>query len=127
MNSVADIWNNVLQDLRRELSEITIKTWFDELEAVDFRDGTMYLHCSNDFKTGYIKNLFLKNIKASLQEIFSMEVAVEVLDDLALEDFRGASEGSVRKQAPDFSADLTFDTFVVGPSNKMAYAAITSR
>ena len=126
MNSVADIWNNVLQDLRRELSEITIKTWFDELEAVDFRDGTMYLHCSNDFKTGYIKNLFLKNIKASLQEIFSMEVAVEVLDDLALEDFRGASEGSVRKQAPDFSADLTFDTFVVGPSNKMAYAASIS-
>ena len=52
MNSVADIWNNVLQDLRRELSEITIKTWFDELEAGDFRDGTMYLHCSNDFKTG---------------------------------------------------------------------------
>ena len=53
MNSVADIWNNVLVQLKRDLSETTIKTWFDELEAVDFRDGALYLHCSNDFKTGY--------------------------------------------------------------------------
>ena len=59
LNSVADIWNNVLQQLKRDLSETTIKTWFDELEAVDFRDGKLYLHCANDFKTGYIRDLFM--------------------------------------------------------------------
>ena len=35
MNSVADVWDNVLQQLKKDLSETTIATWFDELEAVD--------------------------------------------------------------------------------------------
>ena len=52
MNSVADVWENVLTQLRRDLSETTIATWFDELEAVDIRGNTFFLHCSNDFKKG---------------------------------------------------------------------------
>ena len=66
MNSVADIWTNVLQQLKKDLSETTITTWFDELEAVDIRDNTFYLYCPNDFKKRYIESLFFKNIKAVL-------------------------------------------------------------
>ena len=50
MNSIADVWDNVLQQLKKELSETTISTWFDEMEAVAIRDNTFILHCSNDFK-----------------------------------------------------------------------------
>ncbi|MFR6693371.1 MAG: DnaA N-terminal domain-containing protein [Dysosmobacter sp.] len=50
MNSVADVWTNVLQQLKKDLSETTITTWFDELTAVDIRENTFYLHCPNDFK-----------------------------------------------------------------------------
>ncbi len=87
MNSVADVWDNVLQQLKGELSETTIATWFDELEAVDIRGNTFLLHCSNDFKKGYIESLFMKNIKASLHDIFSTDFEVKILDDL---DYAGA-------------------------------------
>ena len=50
MNSVADVWDIVLQQLKKELSETTIAAFFDELEAVDIRGNTFILHCSNDFK-----------------------------------------------------------------------------
>ena len=66
MNSVADVWINVLQQLKKDLSETTITTWFDELTAVDIRDNTFYLYCPNDFKKRYIESLFVKNIKAVL-------------------------------------------------------------
>ena len=59
MNSVADVWDNVLSQLKGELSETTIATWFDELEAVDIQGNTFILHCSNDFKKGYIESLFM--------------------------------------------------------------------
>ena len=72
MNSVADVWTNVLQQLKKDLSETTITTWFDELTAVDIRENTFYLHCPNDFKKRYIESLFIKNIKAALQDLFSM-------------------------------------------------------
>ena len=44
MNSVADVWTNVLQQLKKDLSETTITTWFDELTAVDCRETTVSLH-----------------------------------------------------------------------------------
>ena len=119
MNSVADVWDNVLQQLKKDLSETTISTWFDELEAVDIQGNTFILHCGNDFKKGYIESLFLKNIKASLQDIFSTEFEVEILDDPAYQDFGGG-----RKNTDRFSTDeFSFSSFVVGPSNKLAYAA----
>ena len=44
LNSVADVWDNVLSQLKGELSETTIATWFDELEAVDIQGNTFILH-----------------------------------------------------------------------------------
>ena len=121
LNSVADVWANVLQQLKKELSETTISTWFDELEAIDIQGNTFLLHCPNDFKKGYIESLFLKSIKSSLFDIFSTEFEVKILDHDALTEFRG---GAVKKQAEHFATDgFTFETFVVGPSNKLAYAA----
>ena len=115
------MWTGVLQQLKKELSETTIATWFDELEAVDIRGNTFILHCANDFKKGYIESLFLKNIKASLHDIFSTDFEVQILDDVGFAEFNG---GSAKKQSDRFTSDeFTFETFVVGPSNKLAYAA----
>jgi chromosomal replication initiator protein len=124
LNSVADVWDNVLQQLKRELSETTIKTWFDELEAVDIRDGTLYLHCSNSFKQGYIEELFMKNIRASLKDLFSTDMKVTILDDEAYTAFLGGEPAKHGSFDPD--DEFTFETFVVGPSNKLAYAASIS-
>ena len=124
MNSVADIWNNVLAQLKRDLSETTINTWFDELEVVDLREGTLYLHSSNDFKTGYIKNLFMKNIQSSLRDLFSMDIAVNILNDEEYRSFSGV-EGDTRAFG-EGKEDLNFESFVVGPENKLAYAAAIS-
>ena len=121
MNSVADVWTNVLQQLKKDLSETTITTWFDELTAVDIRENTFYLHCPNDFKKRYIESLFIKNIKAALQDLFSMEFEVKILDEAGLLEFQG---GAPKKNSDRFTYEnFTFETFVVGPSNKLAYAA----
>ena len=120
LNSVADVWQNVLQQLKRDLSETTISTWFDELQAVDIRGNTLILHCANDFKKGYIESLFMKNIKSSLQDIFSTDFEVTILDDSSYMSFIGGQ----KRQSDRFTSDeFTFETFVVGPSNKLAYAA----
>ena len=124
MNSVADVWDNVLSQLKGELSETTIATWFDELEAVDIQGNTFILHCSNDFKKSYIESLFMKNIKASLHDIFSTDFEVKILDDL---DYAELKDNRPHRQSERFtSAEFTFETFVVGPSNKLAYAASVS-
>ena len=60
------MWDNVLKELKSELSETTIATWFDELEALDLQGNVFYLYCPNEFKKNCIESLFLKNIKGKL-------------------------------------------------------------
>ena len=83
LNSIADVWNNVLQQLKKDLSETTIATWFDELEAVEIQGNVFVLYCPNDFKKGYIESLFLKNINT----VFTKEMLFEqVWKDRAVDD-----------------------------------------
>lgn len=99
MNSVADVWDNVLQQLKKELSETTIATWFDELEAVDIQGNVFILHCSNDFKKGYIESLFMKNVQDPHLKLRGEDVVEGGLDvfheqcfDIALFEVVGAME-----------------------------------
>ena len=120
LNSVKDVWTNVLGHMKNDLSETTINTWFDELEAVDIQGNTLRLYCTNDFKKGYVESLFMKNIKAALKDIFSMDFEVVILDAPAYEELQGAGQ---KQQRDRFTSDeFTFETFVVGPSNKLAYS-----
>ena len=50
MNSLKDVWDSVLTRLGGELSEVTIRTWFDEVDVVTLEDSAFVLHCSNTFK-----------------------------------------------------------------------------
>ena len=89
LNSIADVWNSVLQQLRSELSETTIRTWFDEITPLDLRDATLYLYCPRDVKRGYLQSLLLKNIEASLKDIFSADIRVKLLDKEGCRAFLG--------------------------------------
>ena len=44
MQSVSDIWDMILARLREELSETTIKTWFDDTTVVALEGDTLVLH-----------------------------------------------------------------------------------
>ena len=121
LNSIADVWTIVLDRLRSQLSETTINTWFDEVEAVTMEDSAFVLHCSNTFKRSTIETRFMTHIKAALKDFFSASMEVKILDDQQLAAYHGV--------APDRPGDLseseafTFETYVVGPQNKLAFAA----
>ena len=121
MNSVEDIWKIVLERLKQDLSETTISTWFDEVKIVSIKDRTLYLHCPNDFKRSTIESMFSDRIRDSLRDIYSADFDVKLLSsDESAALFQPEEKRSVSMMD---SGEFTFDTFVVGESNKMAYAA----
>lgn len=121
MQSVSDIWSMVLSRLREDLSETTIKTWFDDTTVVALEGNSLILYCPNTFKRNTIQDRFLPNIQASLKDIFSQDISVRFLDEEGLRRYRGQEE---RKPVSMMdSGEFTFETFVVGPSNKLACAA----
>ena len=121
MNSIADIWTNILDRMKGSLSETTISTWFDDTEPVALKDNSFFLHCPNEFKRGTIEARYVPQIKESLHDIFSDDFDVVLLDD---EGFGALNAHKVRQHASLLeSPEFTFERFVVGNSNKLAYAA----
>ena len=121
MQSVSDIWSMILTRLREDLSETTIKTWFDETAVVALEGNNLYLHCPNTFKRTNIQDRFLPNIESGLKDIFSADIAVHLLDDNGLQRFQSKEEEKPVSLME--SGEFTFDTFVVGPSNRLACSA----
>ena len=121
MNSLTDVWGNVLQQMSRQLAPTTINTWFDEVDVVTMEDSAFVLHCGNEFKNKTIEARFLSYIRDALRDLFSADFEIKILNDEQLSAYHGV--------APDYPGDLndsgafTFETYVVGPSNKLAYAA----
>ena len=121
MRSIADVWKNVLDRLRGQLSETTIDTWFDEIQVITMEDSAFVLHCSNTFKKSTIEARFMRHIKEALKDIFSADLEVKILNDEQLSAYHGVAPD--RPGALYESDAFTFETYVVGPSNKLAYAA----
>ncbi|MBR2132524.1 MAG: chromosomal replication initiator protein DnaA [Oscillospiraceae bacterium] len=121
MQSVSDIWAMILERLREDLSETTIKTWFDETVVVTLDGNTLILHCPNPFKRSNIQDRFVGSIKDSLRDIFSADMEVLLLDDDGLQRYQNPSNEQPTSLME--SGEFTFETFVVGPSNKLACSA----
>lgn len=121
MQSVSDIWSMILTRLREDLSETTIKTWFDETAVVALEGNTLILHCPNAFKRTNIQDRFLPNIEAGLKDIFSADIEVRLLDDEGLRRYQSAEEEKPTSLME--SGEFTFETFVIGPSNRLACSA----
>ena len=122
MNSISDIWKVILERLKSELSETAVNTWFDdEVQPVAIQDLTFYLSCPSDFKRGMIEDLFTANLKAALKDIFSSDFDLKLLSAAEAAAF---SQSEPKKATSLFdSGEFTFDTFVVGGCNNIAYAA----
>ena len=119
MNSATDVWNRVLNILRADLTETAISTWFDDCRAVEISDSRLFLHTPSVFKKSVIEGRFTGTIKSALGELFSGEYDVIILDDDGLTAMTEAATTSDHMYIDEF----TFETFVVGNSNKFAHAA----
>jgi len=120
MNSAADIWEKVLGLLRKDLTEVAIKTWFEDCSAVELSGNRMFLHTPSVYNKTVIEERFLGTIKSALGELFSTgDFDVIILDD------DGRKAMTEANETPDYLGidEYTFEHFVVGSSNKFAHAA----
>jgi len=111
-----------MERLSSQLSPTTISTWFDETQAVAMQDKTIYLYCPSEFKRSSIESLYMDAIKAELHDIFSSDFGVHFLTDSEYASYINDEEEKKPVSLLE-SGEYTFDNFVVGPTNNIAYAA----
>jgi chromosomal replication initiator protein len=123
------VWNDVSARLRETLNENTFSTWFAQVDAAAITDGELVLTVPNDFTREWIEGHFLDLIGAGLAEVAGeRSVRLEVADQKKKASRpEPAAEPSVRghsvQQGLGMNAKYTFDSFVIGSSNRFAHAA----
>lgn len=118
MNSLNDIWEEILRQLSQEITPTAINTWFSDSTPVALDNCTLIIHTTSDFKRTIITTRFSEKIKAILTDIFSCEFDLNILV---------GDEGYETREENDSPIPgiewYTFDRFIVGNSNRFAHAA----
>lgn len=143
---VHDIWLEFLKIVKEEAGSRVVETWFKavSLQQWDQHNKLVYLQAPNAFVQDWIRSNYVPLIELHLKRLLNVdqvkvvfvgsatvEPAMEVVTGPALSHelvTLGAKETvlpaeSLLKRKSGAHRTYSFDTFVVGPNNSLAYAA----
>lgn len=129
------LWENALTNIELSISPASFKMWFAETHIVKIDDGVLYVGVPNQLTKDWLNEKFgkliLKTVRSFVDTIRAVEftvskenprrtpekVIVEVrADELPLTDY-------LINRSDNLNPRYTFDSFVVGPFNELAYTA----
>jgi chromosomal replication initiator protein len=142
LDDVAALWEAALDIIRGELNTPTFKTWFEHAVPLGLDGDSLIVGASNSWGRDWLESRYSGLLAASLTQVAGRPMGVRFVvrgDDLAsVQDSPAAPEvepveiptveavESQRVKAAsegEFTPRYTFDTFVMGASNRFAHAA----
>ena len=139
MTDPRGLWQAVLGELEVSVSRANFSTWFKHTSIISNQDGHVVIGVPNVFTKSWLEKKYHGDIKAALQKMGAGVQTVEYKIGAApaaatpsrpaKADHRPAA--AVQTSLPtaaearphNLNEKYTFDTFVVGSSNELAYAA----
>lgn len=131
-----ELWQLTLNEMELQLSRANFATWLKSSRLVNKEDGVFYIALPNNFSKEWVENKYHKNILGIIRNYDSSAKKLEFLVQNAATEVRPQ-----KVSAADFSkfenrmeleyrvdtetnlnSRYTLKTFVVGPSNELAYA-----
>ncbi len=139
------IWQAVLGELEVGLSRINFNTWFKDTFLISIDDNKVVIGVPSAFVKKWLEEKYFKNILKSLEKIVEMKID-ELFFKVELRKSLGEAESNLVNNYESRINNLasskqiyphdknnegdcglnnkyTFDTFVVGKANELAYAA----
>jgi chromosomal replication initiator protein len=125
-----DLWNEVADRLKEALNDTTYRTWFDQVAGGEVSSEAVVLTVPNDFTRNWIEAHFLGLVQAAVRELTGDErpVRLEVraeneTPEVAAQTASVPPDPKVRPVHEGLNSKYTFDSFVIGSSNRFAHAA----
>jgi chromosomal replication initiator protein len=127
-------WQAVLGQLQMEMAKATFDTWVRDAEFVAFEDGTFIIGVENAFARDWLESRLTSTVTRLLTGIMNRTVEIRFV----VWQEKQMHESNPRTGEPDEEQDVdfnntavnttlnpryTFDSFVVGASNRLAQAA----
>jgi chromosomal replication initiator protein len=125
------LWQAALGQLQMEMPRATFDTWVRDAELLTNEDGTFVIGVQNAYARDWLDNRLKSTVKHVLTGIVgtTVEVRFVVWQDDPTEEAPDISPltplNTGANETPTFHLNnrYSFDSFVVGPSNRLAHAA----
>src|SRR2546428_3926928 len=110
-SSAEVLWTEVSARLRQTVSETTLRRFFSAARPLELTDDAFVVSVQNEFTRGWIESHLLGLMDAAVRDTIGQERHVQL-----------TVEASEERATPKY----TFDSFVIGSSNRFAGAAALS-
>ena len=116
--SAQQIWETALGELEIEVNKPNFRTWLGETVGLSFQGSEFTVGVPNTFVAEFLE----KNLRSLVEKVLTGVTTSEVKVHFRVAAREDRSPVQTRG-LPLFNPRYTFDTFVVGNSNELAYAA----
>jgi len=119
------LWTEVAGRLKGALNDTTYETWFGDVSSRELTDEAFVLSVPNDFTRDWIEGHFLDLIGAAVRDEVGHERRIQLFVEREVEPAGPMQDAPAQPVRPAFemSQKYTFDSFVIGSSNRFAHAA----
>jgi chromosomal replication initiator protein len=121
------IWTEAVRRIREEIPAGTFNMWFAEVRPTDLTGSTLELAVPSEYVRTWLSRNYLELITRLVGQVSGRPMSVELTAAPVEDESVASSEDRIplpqRVPAPAFPARYTFDSFVLGPSNRFAHAA----
>ncbi|ABN53573.1 MAG TPA: chromosomal replication initiator protein DnaA [Hungateiclostridium thermocellum] len=122
-----EIWQKTLGLLKNELTEISFNTWIKTIDPLSLTGNTINLAVPAEFNKGILESRYQTLIKNAIKQVTfkEYEIAFIVPSQENLNKLTKQTESAGNEDSPlsVLNPKYTFDTFVIGNSNRFAHAA----
>lgn len=126
-SNLDSLWKDVLNVIKVELTEVSFNTWLKSIEPVSLTDDKIVLGAPNDFTKGILTGRYFNLIKNSIKQVTAKDYLVEFIipgEETHYDNGQAAiQEIPENNQRSQLNPKYTFNTFVIGNSNRFAHAA----
>ena len=130
-NSLQLLWQETLEKLKNELSKPSFETWLSSTRLLNIDGDTLVISVPNEFAKDWLESRYAPMIRSSVQSVLghsvSLRFILSTLGDTYSEHISSVPTEIVSKHTEPITNSLntkyTFDTFVIGNSNRFAHAA----
>ena len=131
-----EVWNNFLDNIKNEITNVSFDTWFNEEDTkfYSFKDDVLTITVNQEFIKKHIEEHYLDIMSEAMSKVTNSNVSFNIvleseinkLEDEERKNNDLLKYDNVEKQSAlnaNLNPNYTFETFIVGKSNKFAYKA----
>ncbi len=124
MESFTEAWNVICDYCKSKITDVAYKTWISRIKPVnlDFNKDEAVLLVPNDFHKQTLTLCYMPLLDEAFSAVFgkSFTIIFNIPEDIQEEENKFIDSN---EKTADKDYEYTFDTFIVGSSNKFAHAA----